>query len=149
MSDIYKGFINNSSTVSAFLDIKEVFDNIVLIILIEDLKNIGIPARIRIFILNLISVRQLHFVTTEPNPFFHSSAPLKDLLLVLFYLISTSKILSIIYTVIRVFYFMRTTLSFILLLEMHRLLDSVQTSLNQIAKFLKNRGLDLSPEKSQ
>jgi len=52
-SDIYKAFIYNSSIVCAFLDIKGVFDNVIPNILIQDLRNIGIPARTRKFILNL------------------------------------------------------------------------------------------------
>jgi len=61
-SDIHKGFINNSPTIRPFLDIKGAFDNVVPNILIQDLINIGIPARIRMFILNLICEKQLHFV---------------------------------------------------------------------------------------
>jgi len=77
-SDIYKGFINNSSTVNAFLDIKEAFDNVVPNILIQDLKNIDIHARIIMFILNLISVRYLHFViegNEEAGPYFSLKGP--------------------------------------------------------------------------
>jgi len=44
------------------LDIKGAFDNVVPNILIQDLENIGIPARVRMFILNLISSRSLYFV---------------------------------------------------------------------------------------
>jgi len=109
-SDIYKGFINSSLTVSAFLDIRGVFDNVVPNILIQDFKNIGIPTRIRMFILNLISVRHLHFVRAiNSDHSFHSRASLKIPPLILFYLISTSKILTITYTKICVFYFMQTT----------------------------------------
>jgi len=61
-SGIHKGFIN-SITISAFLDIKGAFDNVVPNILIQDLEDIGIPARVRMFISNLISSRFLHFVT--------------------------------------------------------------------------------------
>jgi len=61
-SDIHTGFINDSSTVGAFLDIKGAFDNVVPNILIQDLRNIGIPVRIRKFILNLICERQMFFV---------------------------------------------------------------------------------------
>jgi len=64
-SDIHKGFANNSYTVSAFLDVKGVFDNVIPNILIKDLENIGIPARIRMFILNLISSRSLHFIVSR------------------------------------------------------------------------------------
>jgi len=59
---VHKGFINNSPTVSIFLDIKGAFDNVIPNILIQDLQKIGIPARIRKFIQNLVSERLLHFV---------------------------------------------------------------------------------------
>jgi len=89
-SDIHKGLINNSPTISAFLDMQGAFDNVIPNILIQDLKNIGISARVRMFILNLICERQLHFAI-DGNMISHflSRAPLKDLLLVLFYLIFT------------------------------------------------------------
>jgi len=60
--DVHKGFACNSSTIEAFLDIKGAFDNVIPNILIQELESIGIPARIRIFIHNLISDRSLHFV---------------------------------------------------------------------------------------
>jgi len=71
LSEIHKGFINNSSTVSAFLDIKGAFDNVIPNTLIQDLENIGIPARVRMFILNLISTRHLYFVVdgNKTGPF--------------------------------------------------------------------------------
>jgi len=77
-SDIYKGFVNNSSTICAFLDIKGAFDNIIPNILIQNLKNIDIPARIRKFILNLICERQFHFVNdgNKTGPFLsHKGTP--------------------------------------------------------------------------
>jgi len=88
-SDIHKGFVNNSSTVSAFLDIKEAFDNVIPNILIQDLKNIEIPARVRMFILNLISSRSLHFVVdgNKFGPFYHIKVFLKGLPSILYFLI--------------------------------------------------------------
>jgi len=55
-------FIKDLLVTPQFLDIKGAFDNIVSNILIHDFKNIGIPAHIRKFILNLISEKQLYFV---------------------------------------------------------------------------------------
>jgi len=77
-SGSHKWFINNSLTISAFLDIKGAFDNVIPNILIQDLKNIGIPARVRMFILNLISSRSLHFVVdgNKTGPFLsHKGTP--------------------------------------------------------------------------
>jgi len=64
-NDIHKGLINNSPTIGAFLDIKGAFDSVIFNILIQDLVNIGVLARLRMFILNLISERQLHFVIDD------------------------------------------------------------------------------------
>jgi len=86
--------MNNSPTICAFLDLKRAFDDVVPNILIQDLKNIGIPARIRMFILNLICERQLHFIIdgNKAGPFLSLKVSLKDLSLVLFYSISILKI---------------------------------------------------------
>jgi len=61
-SEIHKGFISKSITFAAFLDIKGAFDNVITNILVQELENIGIPAKVRMFISNLISSRVLHFV---------------------------------------------------------------------------------------
>jgi len=53
-SEIHKGSISKSFTICAFLDIKDAFDNVVPNILIQDLLNIGIPVRVRMFISNFI-----------------------------------------------------------------------------------------------
>jgi len=42
--DVHKRFINNSPTISIFLDIKGAFDDVIPNILIQDLHKIGIPA---------------------------------------------------------------------------------------------------------
>jgi len=70
-SEIHKGYINQSVTIGAFLDIKGAFDNVIPNILIQDLENIGISARIRMFVYNLISSRSLHFVVegNKTGPF--------------------------------------------------------------------------------
>jgi len=60
-------------TVGAFLDIKGAFDNVIPNILIQELENIGVPVRIRMFVYNLISERSLHFVVEgEKHGPFHS-----------------------------------------------------------------------------
>jgi len=61
-SDIHRGFVKRKTTISAFLDIKDAFNNVIPNILIQDLKDIGVPARVRKFILNLINERQIFFV---------------------------------------------------------------------------------------
>jgi len=62
LTDVHEGFVKGESTAAAFLNIKGAFDNVIPNILIQDLKDIDIPARLRKFILNLISERQIFFV---------------------------------------------------------------------------------------
>jgi len=71
-SEIHKGFINNSITFAAFLDIKGAFDNVIPNILVQELENIGISAKVRMFIFNLISTRVLHFAVdgNKTGPFY-------------------------------------------------------------------------------
>ncbi|XP_018378524.1 PREDICTED: uncharacterized protein LOC108771118 [Trachymyrmex cornetzi] len=59
---IRTGFYEHSVTVAAFLDITSAFDNVDPYILLEDLKDIGVPALFRKFVENLISIRTMFFV---------------------------------------------------------------------------------------
>jgi len=152
--DIHKGFVNSSSTLAAFLDIKSAFDNVIPNILIRELENIGIPARVRMFILNLISIRSLHFIVdgNQIGPF-HSykgvpqGSILSPLLFNIYlkdiskYLHSNSKIL--LYADDIIVYSNKPSN------KPSEALLSIQTSLNCISDFLKVKGLDLSPDKSR
>jgi len=63
--EIYQQLLN-----AAFLDIKGAFNNVIPNILVQELENIGIAAKIRMFILNLTSSRSLHFVVDRIGSFY-------------------------------------------------------------------------------
>ena len=61
LTSVRTGFLNQSPMATIFLDIAGAFDNVDSYILLEDLREIGIPALSRKFVENLISVRHLNF----------------------------------------------------------------------------------------
>jgi len=52
---IHEGFLKGSSTIAIFLDIASAFDNVIPTILFDDLREIGLPARLCKFVENLLS----------------------------------------------------------------------------------------------
>jgi len=147
---MHRSFVNNSSTISAFLDIKGAFDNVIPNVLIQELRKIGIPARIRIFILSLICERQLHFVIDGnlSGPFFSLKGTPQDSTLspILFDFIS--RISLIIYILNQKFCYMRMILSFTLLPITFILRTNLFSFLWIALRNTSLRRLDLSPEKS-
>jgi len=150
-SDIHKGFINNSPTICTFLDIKGAFDNVVPNILIQDLKNISIPAQIRMFILNLICERQLHFVIdgNMADPFLSlKGTPQGSTLSLILFDIYQEDIVNYLHNESNILLYADIVI-YSTANNIHLAYKSVQNTLDRIAKYLRNRGLNLSPEKSQ
>jgi len=151
-SEIYKGFINNISTVCAFLDIKGAFDNVIPNILIQDLKDIGIPACTRKFILNLTCERQLHFVMDgrKIGPFLsHKGTPQGSTLSPLLFAIYLKDIIKHLHHESKILLYADDIVVFSTAANIHLAHRSVQNTLDQVSAFLRYRGLDLSPDKSQ
>ncbi|XP_018366240.1 PREDICTED: uncharacterized protein LOC108763266 [Trachymyrmex cornetzi] len=69
VTSIRTGFLDGQLTVAVFLDIEGAFDTHIFI---DDLRELGVPARFRKFVENLISVRSLSFVVEGElqGPFF-------------------------------------------------------------------------------
>jgi len=59
-ASIHLGFQSNSPTLSAFLDIKAAYDNVIPTILLQKLANLGISPNILGFIHNSTAQRQVH-----------------------------------------------------------------------------------------
>lgn len=59
---VHASFIRGEVTVAVFLDIQEAFDSVIPGTLAEDLKDIGIPAKMRRYIWILTSERENYFV---------------------------------------------------------------------------------------
>jgi len=71
---VHWGFAKRMFTIAAFLDIAGAFDNVIPSILFEDLREIGLPAKICKFVANLLSKRQIYSINnsintwSSPNP---------------------------------------------------------------------------------
>jgi len=59
---IHWGFLKKRSTIAVFLDIAGAFDNVIPSILFEDLREIGLLAKVCKFIENLLSERQIYSI---------------------------------------------------------------------------------------
>jgi len=150
--DIHQGFVNSSLTIAAFLDIKSAFDNVIPNILIQDLENIGIPAKTRKFILNLISNRKLHFVIdgNKTDPFYsYKGVPQGSTLSPLLFDIYLKDTVKHLHTNSKILLYADDIVIYSTSNKPIEAFYSLQTSLNRVSSFLRSRGLDLSPEKSR
>jgi len=59
---IHWGFLKKRSTIAVFLDIIGAFDNVIPSILFEELRDIGLPAKVCKFVENLLSERQIYSI---------------------------------------------------------------------------------------
>jgi len=150
-SDIHKGFAVNSSTIAAFLDIKGAFDNVIPYILIQELESIGIPARIRMFIYNLISDRSLHFVVEgeKYGPFYsYKGTPQGSTLSPLLFDIYIRDINRAAHCDSKILLYADDITVYSTSSNPLKAFSSIQSTISRIADYLRDRGLDLSPSKS-
>jgi len=150
--DIHQGFVNNSPTIAAFLDIKSAFDNVIPNILMQDLENIGIPAKSRKFILNLISARMLHFVYdgNKIGPFYsYKGVPQGSTLSPLLFDIYLKDIVKYLHPNSKILLYADDITIYSTSNNPIEAFYSLQNSLDSVSNFLRSKGLDLSPEKSR
>jgi len=121
-------------------------------ILIQNLKDIGIPARLRKFILNLTSERLIFFVTDGvlKGPFHsHKGTPQGSTLSPILFDIYLKDIEKQLHQDTRILLYADDIVIYSTSSSFAMAHNSVQLSLDQINTFLRYKGLDLSPEKSQ
>ncbi|XP_018369889.1 PREDICTED: uncharacterized protein LOC108765599 [Trachymyrmex cornetzi] len=148
---IRTGFFEHSVTVAAFLDIASAFDNVDPFILLEDLKDIGIPALFSKFVENLISIRTMFFVVDgeSQGPYLtYKSTPQGSTLSPLLFDIYLRNLGQHLHPDTRFLQYADD----VVLYSTHRdpriAAESVQASLNKLYEYLKYRNLELSLGKS-
>lgn len=149
-TNIRTGFIQNSPTVTVFLDIAGAFD-VILHILIDDLKEIGIPTPIRKFIENYISKRHLYFVIdgTLSSPFdSYKGTPQGSTLSPILFNIYLKDINSNLHPESRILQYADDVVIYSTQRNIETAIAFVQESINNIYSYLRQRGLELSPNKS-
>ena len=61
-NNIQTSFLENEAVAIAFLDITGAFDNVLSKVVLSKTQKIGVPAKFRKFIENIITHRRVHFV---------------------------------------------------------------------------------------
>jgi len=146
-----KGFAHNSVMIGAFLDIKGAFDNVIPNILIQELESIGVPASIRMFIYNLISDRSLQFVVEgeKLGPFYsYKSTPQGSTFSPLLFDIYIKDITKCIHQDLKMLLYADDITVYSTSPDSMEAFSSVQSTIDNISEFLRNKGLDLFPSKS-
>jgi len=121
-------------------------------ILIQDLKDIGIPTRLRRFVLNLINERQMFFVVDGAlrRPFHsHKGTPQGSTLSPILFNIYLKDIEKHLHQDTRILLYADDIVIYSVSRSPTAAHNSIQVLLDRVNIFLRNRGLDLSPEKSQ
>ncbi|XP_011689989.1 PREDICTED: uncharacterized protein LOC105451319 [Wasmannia auropunctata] len=139
-------------TVAVFLDIQGAFDNVCPDILLQDLSDIGIPARCRKFVENLIFKRKIFFVKegTLIGPFFSfKGTPQGSTLSPILFNLYLRKIFECIPQGVRILQYADDIVLFATEGNIEKAFECLQTALDSVWQFLQNRGLKLSPSKSK
>jgi len=146
------GFMRRIPTTAVFLDIAGAFDNVVPSILIEDLRNLGIPARTCKFMENLLIERRIYSVDNgilQPPLISHKGTPQGSILSPILFNIYLRKISSTLHQDTQILQYADDIVLFSNLPDVAVSRDSINASLESINQYLRQRGLDLAPHKSK
>ena len=150
-SDIHQSFFKNESVVVLFLDIKGAFDNVIPDLLINDLIDLKLPKNCIHFIKNLIFERKLISLNCGDNNktyIVNKGLPQGSGLSPNLYSIHASVIEKLTKGRVKMLQFADDVV--ILYISGENIAESInflETDVNVISKFLKNKGLELTPDK--
>jgi len=149
---IHLACMNKSPLIAVFLDVAGAFDNVIPSILLEDLRVMGLPARICKFIENLLTERFIRFVRngelSEPRTV-HKGTPQGSILSPLLFNIYLRGIFSCLHPDTNILQYADDIVLYSWNSNIALAYESVSSSLSTVYRFLSSRGLDLSPLKSK
>jgi len=149
---IHTAFLRKASTVAVFLDIAGAFDNVIPNILIQELRNLGLPACFCKFIENLLLERLIHVVQNGDlkGPWVsHKGTPQGSILSPLLFNIYLRNVGSHIHGDTHILQYADDIVLFSSNEDISVARDSLSLSLKSISQFLASLGLTLSPSKSK
>jgi len=147
---IHWGFLKKRSTIAVFLGIAGAFDNVIPAILFEDLREIGLPAKVYKFVENLLSERQIYSVingSLQPPLTSRKGTPQGSILSPILFSIYLRKISSVLHPDTQILQYADDIL-FSNLQDIALARNSLCVSLEAVYSFLRQKGLDLAPHKS-
>lgn len=151
-TEIWTGLANNEITAGLFLDLKGAFPSVVPSILIQDLKEIGLPWQTCRFIYSSIACKNIHFKVngTTISPRTQTlGLPQGIILSPINFAIYTRNLYSVITKGYIIIEFADDIVISCRSADIEYILVSLQTCLNNLSTYLSERGLDICPEKTQ
>jgi len=148
------GFAKRTPTIAIFLDIEHstgAFDNVIPSILFEDLREIGLPVKTCKFVANLLSERQIYSInngTLQLPLISHKGTPQRSILSSILFSIYLRKISSALHTDTQILQYADDIVLFSNLSDVSLARNSLSVSLESVHSYLRQRGLDLAPQKS-
>ncbi|XP_018360232.1 PREDICTED: uncharacterized protein LOC108759347 [Trachymyrmex cornetzi] len=148
---IRAGFLRGEVMAAAFLDIQGAFDNVVPGLLVEDLKNIDIPAVIRQFVWHLTGEREIYFVVdrekTGPR-LVHKGTPQGSTLSPILFDIYLKDVNDQLHEDTRILQYADDIVVYSSA-SVTDTFNSIQISLNKLVTLLRDRDMELSASKSK
>ncbi|CAL1672326.1 unnamed protein product [Lasius platythorax] len=151
MAKIHSGFLDRQSTACLFLDIQGAFDNVVPAVLVSQLVELGIPAKVSWFVYQLISRRELQFVIDgNISDVFHSlrGVPQGSILSPLLFNLYLSRCGSTLCDGCSIVQFADDVALYARSDDLGASLRQLERSAAALSVFLGSRGLTVSPAKS-
>lgn len=148
---IHKGFLNGLDTAAVFLDINSAFDNVVPSVLINQLKDLGIPAKVRKFIGNLLHTREISFInngTLSNSLYSFKGTPQGSMLSPILFNIFIKNISNNLHPEVKILQYADDVVIFSHNRSLLLTYDFINLSLDSIHNFLAPIGLEVSPLKS-
>jgi len=149
---IHWGFMRGLPTVAAFLDVTGAFDNVIPSILIDDLRNVGIPAKTCKFVENLLAERKIYSINNgilQPPLISHKGTPQGSILSPILFNIYLRGISSALHQDTQILQYADDIVLFSTSPDAATSRGSVGASLESVSQYLRQRGLDLAPHKSK
>lgn len=151
-SFVHSAFMKKECVACVFLDIQGAFDEVIPSILLQDLLVLGLPYKFRKFVENLISEREIFFVINGEliGPrWSYKGTPQGSILSPLLFNIYLRDIHRHVNNDVNILQYADDIALFCSSKRPSDAAESLQNSLDRIVSYLDERGLTLSPSKSQ
>ncbi|XP_018309354.1 RNA-directed DNA polymerase from mobile element jockey-like [Mycetomoellerius zeteki] len=149
---IQASFLNGEAVAAAFLDITGAFDNVLPLSVLTELRRIGVSAKVRKFVENTITHRSVHFVEEgQLSQKFETNkgTPQGSTLSPLLFNISVRELDLHLHPNTQFLQYADDIVIYSSSGQAGEAVESIQSSLDIMCHYLRERGLELSPSKTK